>query len=106
MFKSIYSCQEIMPVTCKREDGILFKYKIVRVQEYMDWLKLSGGIQMNRAFQLSDEQYARLAAYAAQYKQTPETLFQTWVNELTQKVKESAASNQLEQKNREAEVSD
>jgi hypothetical protein len=55
---------------------------------------------MNHAFQLSDEQYARLAAYAAQYKLTPETLFQTWVNEMTRKVKDSAASNLPEQKNR------
>ncbi len=77
----------------------------MRVQEYMDVLRLLGDTQMNHAFQLSDEQYAKLAAYAAQYKQTPETLFQTWVNELTQKVKESSASNHLEQKNREADVS-
>lgn len=60
---------------------------------------------MNHAFQLSDEQYARLAAYAAQYKQTPETLFQTWLNEMTQKAKESAASNLSEQKKREEDAS-
>lgn len=59
---------------------------------------------MNHAFQLSDEQYARLATYAAQLKQTPESLFQTWVSEMTQKVKESAASNVSEQKNREEDA--
>lgn len=32
---------------------------------------------MSHVFQLSDEQYAKLATYAAQQEQTPETLFQT-----------------------------
>ncbi len=31
---------------------------------------------MGHAFQTSDEQYAKLAAYAAERGQTPETLFQ------------------------------
>lgn len=31
-------------------------------------------------FQTSDEQYSKLAAYAAQQGQTPETLFQEWVS--------------------------
>ena len=39
---------------------------------------------MSHLFQLSDEQYAKLAAYAAQHKQTPETLFQAWLSEVTQ----------------------
>jgi hypothetical protein len=77
----------------------------MRVHEYMDVLRLQGDTQVNHAFQLSDEQYARLAAYAAQYKQTPETLFQTWVNEMTQKVKESATSNLSKQKEREEDES-
>lgn len=38
---------------------------------------------MSHIFQISDEQYAKLAAYAAQSKQTPETLFQNWVGEVT-----------------------
>ena len=37
---------------------------------------------MIHVFQLSDEQYATLAAYAAQHAQTPETLFEKWVNEV------------------------
>jgi hypothetical protein len=38
---------------------------------------------MSHVFRLSDEQYAKLAAYAARQKQTPETLFEKWVNEVT-----------------------
>jgi len=35
---------------------------------------------MGYTFQTSDEQYAKLAAYAAQRGQTPETLFQEWLS--------------------------
>jgi hypothetical protein len=38
---------------------------------------------MGHAFQTSDEQYAKLAAYAAERGQTPETLFQEWVSTMT-----------------------
>src|SRR6266852_3929779 len=38
---------------------------------------------MAHDFKISDEQYAKLAAYAAQWKQTPETLFQEWVRAVT-----------------------
>jgi hypothetical protein len=38
---------------------------------------------MSHVFQISDEQYAKLAAYAAQHRQTPETLFQAWIGEMT-----------------------
>src|SRR5260370_28202941 len=38
---------------------------------------------MGHAFQTSDEQYAKLAAYAAERGQTPETLFQEWVSMIT-----------------------
>ena len=38
---------------------------------------------MGHTFQTSDEQYAKLAAYAAQQGQTPETLFQEWVSMIT-----------------------
>jgi hypothetical protein len=38
---------------------------------------------MGHAFQTSDEQYAKLAAYAAERGQTPETLFQEWVSIIT-----------------------
>ena len=44
---------------------------------------------MSHTFQLSDEQYARLAAYAARQKQTPERLFQDGVREVTYDVQES-----------------
>lgn len=43
---------------------------------------------MSHVFQLSDEQYARLAAYAAQQRQTPESLFQDWVDEVTHNAQE------------------
>ena len=35
---------------------------------------------MGHIFQTSDEQYAKLAAYAAQRGQTPEMLFQEWLS--------------------------
>ena len=38
---------------------------------------------MGHTFQTSDEQYAKLASYAAQRGQTPETLFQEWVSMIT-----------------------
>ena len=37
---------------------------------------------MSHTFQLSDEQFASLAAFAAKHKQTPEMLFQAWLSEL------------------------
>ncbi len=52
---------------------------------------------MSHVFQLSDEQYAKLAAYAAQHEQTPERLFQTWVDDLTQALEEQAHSMSIEQ---------
>ena len=39
---------------------------------------------MEHIFHLSDEQYAKLAAYAARRKQTPESLFQSWLKAVTQ----------------------
>ena len=38
---------------------------------------------MDHKFQTSDEQYTKLAAYAAQRGQTPESLFQEWVSMIT-----------------------
>jgi hypothetical protein len=55
---------------------------------------------MSHVFQLSDEQYAKLAAYAAQRKQTPETLFQAWVNDLIHDLKEPLSTS-IEQAARE-----
>jgi hypothetical protein len=52
---------------------------------------------MSHVFQLSDEQYAKLAAYAAQYEQTPETLFQTWVDDLIHNQEESTTSSNIGQ---------
>jgi hypothetical protein len=52
---------------------------------------------MSHVFQLSDEQYAKLAAYAAQYEQTPETLFRTWVDDLIHDLEEPTPSMSIEQ---------
>jgi hypothetical protein len=48
---------------------------------------------MSHVFQLSDEQYAKLAAYAAQRNQTPETLFQAWVNDLIHDLEEPLSTS-------------
>lgn len=37
---------------------------------------------MSHEFQVSDEQYEKIAMYAAQQGQTPEALFQEWVDEI------------------------
>ena len=56
---------------------------------------------MSHVFQLSDEQYAKLAAYAAQHEQTPERLFQTWVDDLTHALEEQTHSMSIEQEDQE-----
>src|SRR5947209_19420275 len=56
---------------------------------------------MSHEFQLSDEQYAKLAAYAAQYEQTPEILFQTWVADLIHALEEQTLSMSIEQADQE-----
>ncbi len=48
---------------------------------------------MSHMFQISDELYAKLAAYAAQQKQTPEKLFLSWVSEIAQRWEEATTSN-------------
>jgi hypothetical protein len=48
---------------------------------------------MSHIFQVSDEQYAKLAAYAAQQKQMPERLFLIWVSEIAQRWEEETTSN-------------
>ena len=61
---------------------------------------------MSHMFQLSDEEYAKLAAYAAQRKQTPEMLFQSWLSEVTHAVKEpiSKSTSYAERVEREEEL--
>lgn len=55
-------------------------------------------------FRLSDEQYNKLAAYAAQNKQTPEKLFEVWVSEMTHKTKEPAPLNCKERQAEEHQI--
>jgi hypothetical protein len=57
----------------------------------------NGDSYMSHIFRLSDEQYDRLAAYAARRKQTPEKLFQAWVREVTNKTKEPVPLNRKEE---------
>ncbi|HEY4035615.1 MAG TPA: hypothetical protein VGL94_16785 [Ktedonobacteraceae bacterium] len=47
---------------------------------------------MNHIFQVSDEQFTKLAAYAAEQKQTPEALFQSWVSEVIYQLEVSTSS--------------
>jgi hypothetical protein len=58
---------------------------------------------MSHVFQLSDEQYAKLAAYAAQREQTPERLFQTWVDDLIHALEVQTRSMSIEQEDQEEE---
>ncbi len=51
---------------------------------------------MSHVFQLPDNLYTKLATYAAQHNQTPETLFLAWVSEVADKQEESMTSNSPE----------
>lgn len=65
---------------------------------------------MSHVFQLPDEQYSKLITYAAQQNQTPETLFQEWVNEVIHNIQEPTSSSRTKrvgqegQEGREAET--
>jgi len=48
---------------------------------------------MSHEFQIPDDLYSKLAMYAAQHNQTPETLFLAWVSEVAYKQEESMALN-------------
>lgn len=50
---------------------------------------------MSHVFQLTDEQYEKLAAYAAKRKETVEMLFQRWVNEVTHNLEEERLNDPL-----------
>lgn len=52
---------------------------------------------MSHIFQLSDEEYTKLAVYAKRHKQTPEMLFKSWVNEMTHRVKEPTSSSRKQE---------
>lgn len=54
---------------------------------------------MQHVFQVSDEQYAKLAAYAARHKQTPESLFQSWVKAVTQNAEKSPSTSNVSNRN-------
>lgn len=59
---------------------------------------------MGHAFQISDEQYAQLEAYAAQRKQTPETLFQEWMRAVTQNIEKEPSTNGVKSSIQEAQT--
>ncbi len=50
---------------------------------------------MNHIFRISDEEYAKLVAYAALHKQTPEKLFQEWIRGVTHNVEPTISSKQV-----------
>jgi hypothetical protein len=54
---------------------------------------------MSQKFHLSDEEYATLVAYAAQRNQTPEILFESWLQEVTCQARESLAPDEDERLN-------
>src|SRR5260370_42325857 len=54
---------------------------------------LSGGPGMSHVFQIPDDLYEKLAAYAAQQEQTPETLLLAWVSEITRHLEASQPSD-------------
>lgn len=69
---------------------------------------------MSHVFQIPDDLYEKLAAYAAKQEQTPETLFLAWVSEITRHLEASKTSdyermkdaNRVERTVREKELSE
>ena len=69
---------------------------------------------MSHVFQISDDLYEKLVAYAAQREQTPETLFLAWVSEITRRLDTSKTTdydhmgqaNRVERTIREKEMSE
>ncbi len=69
---------------------------------------------MSHVFQIPDDLYEKLAAYAAQQEQTPETLLLAWVSEITRRLEASQPSdcdhknqaNRVERTIREKELSE
>jgi len=49
---------------------------------------------MEHIFHISEEQYAKLAIYAARRKQTPETLFQDWIKAVARNVEQPSTNVQ------------
>jgi len=50
---------------------------------------------MNHIFSVSEQQYTKLWDYATQHQQTPEALFQAWVNEVVQRVEKGTDNDPL-----------
>jgi hypothetical protein len=50
---------------------------------------------MNHMFSVSEQQYTKLMVYARQHEQTPETLFQAWVNKVVQRVEKGTDNDPL-----------
>jgi hypothetical protein len=61
---------------------------------------------MNHIFQISKEQYDKLAIYAAQRGQTPESLFEEWVNAVTRETDKLPAIKQRKPANDEEAILD
>jgi len=56
---------------------------------------------MEHVFQTSDEQYAKLEAYATQQGQTPESLFQEWVRMITRDTEKLPAMGRVKSSSQE-----
>lgn len=50
---------------------------------------------MNHMFSVSEQQYTKLMVYAKQHNQTPEILFQAWVNKVIQDAEKGTDNNSL-----------
>src|SRR5438270_13486235 len=59
---------------------------------------------MSHVFQISDDLYAKLEAYAAQHEQTPESLFLAWVNDLAQSMERPGQVGREAQDGRQEEI--
>ena len=60
------------------------------VQGIVDWVEIQKSASrkptnINRAFQVPEEQYVKLVACAEEHNATPETLFQAWVQGMIDK---------------------
>lgn len=59
---------------------------------------------MNHVFQLSQEQYEKIAAYAERQEQTPEDLFHMWIDEVIHQIEASQNIETVEETDEEIDV--
>ena len=59
---------------------------------------------MSHIFQLSNEQYEKIAAYAEQREQTPEDLFHMWIDEMVHQIETSQNTETEEETDEEIDI--